>query len=448
VFAPRSENAMTIQPSADTSIYVDLKAARDAGQALAGAPANVRDEILRDLAHRLADPQKQREVLAANARDLALAQEMLFNGELTQSKLDRLRLDESKLNALCEGLRQLSSLEDPIGRRRVHRELDQGLILEQRVTPLGLIAVVFESRPDALVQITSLCLRTGNAVALKGGREAAATNACLHEIVGETLDHFGLDRRLVLLLRDRNEVQDLLKHDDLVELVVARGSSSFVEAIRAASKIPVVGHAAGICHLYLHADADPALSARVVVDAKCSYPAACNAVETILWHADAIAAMQRSIEELRKRGVRVRGCTATRAVFPDLEIASEEDWSCEYGDLIVSVLRVDSLDEAMKHIAHYGSRHTESIICQDRFAAEEFLAKVDAACVFHNASTRFSDGYRFGLGAEVGVSTEKLHARGPVGIEGLCTYRWILHGEGQCTADYGVGRKAFTHRDL
>ena len=319
----------------------------------------------------------------------------------------------------------------------------------KRVTaPLGVLGVVFEARPDALVQITSLAWKSGNAVALKGGREAAESNRALGAVAHGVLGKHGIDPAAMLLLEARSEVDSLLGMDDLVEMVIARGSSEFIRHVRARTRIPVMAHADGICHLYLHASADPAIAARVAVDAKCSYPAACNAVETLLWDPGAGAALDAVVTALEAQKVELRGCEATRQRYPRIKPATDADWDTEYGALILSIRQVPDVVAALAHIARHGSRHTDAIVAQDAEAARRFLAEVDSACVFHNASTRFSDGYRFGLGAEVGISTDKLHARGPVGVEGLLTYRWLLHGRGQCTTDYSPEGRHYIHKDL
>jgi glutamate-5-semialdehyde dehydrogenase len=310
------------------------------------------------------------------------------------------------------------------------------------------LGVVFEARPDALVQITSLAWKSGNAVALKGGREASASNRALCAVAHEVLSAHDIDTRAMVLLEDRAEVDALLGMDDLVELMIARGSSSFIRYVRSHTRIPVMAHADGICHMYLHAAADPAMAARLVVDAKCSYPAACNAVETLLWDPEATAALDSCVSALSSQGVELRGCRETRKRHPQMNAATGADWDAEYGALILSIRQVAGMGEALAHIATHGSRHTDVIVTQDPVAAGRFLAEVDAACVFHTASNRFSDGYRFGLGAEVGISTEKLHARGPVGVEGLLTYRWLLYGHGQATTEYGPGRRHYIHKDL
>jgi glutamate-5-semialdehyde dehydrogenase len=335
-----------------------------------------------------------------------------------------------------------------VGRLTAHRELDEGLVLRRETCPLGVLGVVFEARPDAFVQITGLGWKSGNALVMKGGREATRSNRALAKVAHEVLANHGVDVRALVLLEERAEVEALLAMDSLVNLMIARGSSAFIRHVRAHTKIPVMAHADGICHTLLLGPCDPAQAATVLVDAKCSYPAGCNAVETLLWHEDAAPALDACVAALRARGVELRGCAETRARHPELVAATAEDWDTEYGALILSIKKVASLDEALGHIALHGSKHTEAILTQDTEAATRFSREVDAACVFVNASTRFSDGFRFGLGAEVGISTDKLHARGPVGVEGLLTYRWLLEGHGHVTTAYGSGGRKYTHRDL
>jgi glutamate-5-semialdehyde dehydrogenase len=298
------------------------------------------------------------------------------------------------------------------------------------------------------VQIVGLAWKSGNAVPLKGGREALGTNRALTAVIHNVLEAAGIDRRAAVLLEGREDVTAVLALHGIVEVIVARGSSEFVRHIMSQSEIPVMGHAAGVCHLYVHAAADPAMAARLAVDGKTTYPAACNATETLLWDAEAGAALDACVEALEQAGVEIRADAATRQRHPALEAATEGDFGFEFGANIIAVKQVAGIDEALAHIAENGSKHTEAIATADVAAAERFLAEVDAAGVFHNASTRFADGYRYGLGAEVGISTDKLHARGPVGVDGLLTYRWLLRGGGQRTADYGPGKRAFRHRDL
>ena len=425
-----------------SAVVERVQRAVEAGGRLARAPAEARTKALEALAAALADPGVRARVLEANGQDLTSAT------GLAPALARRLKLDAVKLDTLADGARQLAARTDPLGTVLARRKLDEGLVLTQERCPLGVLAVVFESRPDALVQIASLALRSGNAVLLKGGREAAQSNRALADVVRGALERAGLPPDAVQLLDDRSEVEALLGLEKGVDLVVARGGKEFVEHVRARSRIPVLAHAEGVCHVFLHRSADPAKAARIVVDSKVTYPAACNAVETLLWEPGAEAALDASVTALRSAGVELRGDAATRARHAEMKPATEADWDAEYGALVLAVARVVNLDAALGHIARHGSQHTEAIVAADRAAAERFLAEVDAACVFHDASTRFADGYRFGLGGEVGIGTGKLHARGPVGVDGLLTFRWILRGSGQVSADYGPGKKPFLHQDL
>lgn len=430
------------------SLRETITAAKAAGLRLAALAPEARRRLLEDFASALERPEVQARLLEANGRDTAAAEEAAAQGELGAALVKRLAMDGKKLGTLVEGLRQLAQAPEVVGRLLTHRRLDEGLVLRRVSCPLGVLGVVFEARPDALVQITGLALKSGNAVVLKGGKEALRTNRASVEVIHEVLAAHGVDVRAVVLIEDRAGVAELLAQHDLVDLMIARGSSSFVHYVRDNTQIPVMAHADGICHVYLHAQADAHKAARIVVDAKTTYPAACNAAETLLWDADAGAALDLTVDALRGAGVELRGCEATRARHPGLVPATDADWDTEYGALVLSVKQVSGLDDALAHIARHGSRHTEAIVTEDPEAAARFLREVDAACCFHNASTRFSDGYRFGLGAEVGISTDKLHARGPVGIEGLITYRWLLEGEGHVTADYADGKRRYLHEDL
>jgi len=332
---------------------------------------------------------------------------------------------------------------------RLHRLLDEGLELTQVTCPLGVLGVVFEARPDALLQIGSLAIKSGNAALLKGGSEATRTNQVLAAILREGLAAAGLPEDAIQLLGGREDVDALLALDDLVDLVIPRGSSALVRHIKAHTRIPVLGHAEGICHIYLDAGADPAKAVAVVHDAKLQYPAACNAVETLLVHRDASALLVLVAEDLRAHGAELRGCPRARAVLPWLVPAVAADWDTEYGEPILAIRIVDDLDQAIAHIHAHGSGHTEAILTEDPGRAARFLAEVDAAGVYHNASTRFADGYRYGFGAEVGISTSRLHARGPVGLDGLLSSRYLLRGDGHRVADYtGTDPRPFLHQDL
>ena len=425
--------------SAASGLTRDLAvAARAAGAALAALSAADRSALLRDLAAALAEPETRQAVFAANAADQERARAAAASGAPMPASIKRLGLDAAKLDSVIEGLNQLAGMPELTNQVTLRRELDDGLVLERKTCPLGVLGVVFEARPDALVQIVGLAWKSGNAVLLKGGSEARDSNRALAAVIHRVLARRGLDVRAAVLLEDRADVGALLGLHGVVDLIVARGSSEFVQHVQRSTRIPVMGHAA----------ADPAMAARVAVDAKCSYPAACNSIEALLWDPGAGAALDAAVAALAAAGVELRGCARTRARHPGLKPAGDEDWGHEYGALVLAVRQVADLDEALGFIERYGSRHTEAIVTADRTAAERFLTAVDAGSVFHNASNRFADGFRYGLGAEVGVSTDKLHARGPVGVEGLLTYRWLLRGEGQVTTAYGSGGRRYTHRDL
>ncbi len=431
-----------------STIRALAQAARAASHALAALPGPARSALLRDLAAALRDPGTRPGLLAANADDLAAATLAHARGELDPARFKRLSLDAAKLDGVAHGLDQLADAPELLGRPDLRRELDDGLVLERVPCPLGVLAVVFEARPDAVPQIAGLALKSGNAAVLKGGREATHSNRALVAVLHRVLVAHDLDPAGIALLELREDLDELLAQRDLLDLVIARGGKAFVHHVQSHTQIPVMGHAEGVCHLYLHHAAEPAMAAAIAVDAKCSYPAACNAIETLLWDADAGPALDATVAALLASGVELRACPATLARQPALLPASDSDWDAEYGALVLAIRQVADMPAALAHIAAHGSRHTEAIVTADTGAAERFLAQVDAADVFHNASTRFADGYRFGLGAEVGISTGKLHARGPVGAAGLLTYRWLLRGHGQVASDYGPGKRAYTHRPL
>jgi glutamate-5-semialdehyde dehydrogenase len=385
------------------------------------------------------------EVLAANAVDCQTAQQE----HLSAALYGRLKMDAAKLNGAIAGVRDVARLADPIGIQQIHRELDQGLVLQRITCPLGVLGVIFEARPDAVVQIASLAIKSGNGVILKGGKEAVRSCEALVQAIHQGLSQAGIDPAVVRLLTTREETLELLHLDQDVDLIIPRGSNAFVRFVQDNTRIPVLGHADGICHLYIDAAADLAKAVPIAVDAKTQYPSACNTIETLLIHQSVAAAFLPAIADaLQAKGVELRGDDPSRKMVP-MAAATAEDWSTEYSDLVLSIKVVDSLGEAIDHINTYGSRHTEAIITEDQQTAAEFIAQVDAAGVFHNCSTRFADGFRYGFGAEVGISTQKMPPRGPVGLEGLVTYRYQLVGDGHVVATYsGTAAKAFTHRDL
>jgi len=384
-------------------------------------------------------------IAAANQEDLAQAEKEGLAAPL----LKRLKFDVGKLKEACTGLESLIQLEDPVGVTLSALELDQELELYKVSRPIGVIGVIFESRPDALVQISSLCLKSGNAVLLKGGSEAARTNRILADTITAAAGEAGLPDGWLGLMETRSDVTDMLALDQFIDLIIPRGSNAFVRHIMDNTHIPVLGHADGICHVYIDRYADLEQAVRIAVDSKCQYVAVCNAAETLLIHeavsAQALPMLQKALEA---RGVEIRGCPTTCSII-DVKPADEADWGTEYLDLIVSVRVVPGIDAAIAHINRYGSGHTDVIATTDRQRAVRFMDCVDSADLFWNASSRFSDGFRFGLGAEVGISTNKIHARGPVGMEGLLIYQWRMIGNGHIVADYaGENAKPFTHRKL
>jgi glutamate-5-semialdehyde dehydrogenase len=383
-------------------------------------------------------------ILAANRADLEAA---AADG-LAAPLIARLKLDRPKLEAAIEGVRQVAGLEDPLGRRQLHCELDTGLVLARLSVPLGVVGVIFEARPDALIQIASLAIRSGNGALLKGGREAARSCSAIHAALQRGLATSAVDPAALALLTSRQESLALLKLDGLVDLIIPRGSNALVRFIQDHTRIPVLGHADGICHLYVDAAADLEQALRLALDSKTQYPAACNAIETLLVHR-AVAGdfLGHAVAAFAAAGVELRGDPAACALGVPLA-ATGDDWATEYSDLILSVRVVDDLEQALEHIRRYGSRHTDAICTTDPLAADRFLAAVDSAGVYLNCSTRFADGFRYGFGAEVGISTQTLPPRGPVGLEGLVTYRYLLRGEGHIAADYASGARAFTHRAL
>ncbi len=390
-------------------------------------------------------------ILAANVADREAAE---ADG-ISSSLYARLKLDETKLRGEIAGVRDVGRLPDPVGARQIHRELDEGLVLERLAVPVGVLGVIFEARPDAVIQISSLAVKSGNAVILKGGREAVRSCRAIVAAVRRGLEGTSVSPEAVQLLTTREETVELLELDRWVDLIIPRGSNSFVRFVQDNTRIPVLGHAAGICHLFVDAAADIAAAVPITVDAKTQYPAACNAIETLLVHRDAAAAfLPAAAAALRAAGVTLRADEEARALLAatgldGIEPADDDDWSTEYSELILAVRVVESLEAAIDHINTYGSRHTDAIVTEDQAAADAFLSRVDAAGVFHNCSTRFSDGFRYGFGAEVGISTQKLPPRGPVGLEGLVTYKYVIRGSGQIVATYsGDGARGFTHREL
>lgn len=379
----------------------------------------------------------------ANKADLEAARET----GLAEPLLKRLKFDAAKRADCIAGIESLIALPDPVGVVQKRTELAPGLELSREACPIGVVGIIFESRPDALVQISTLCLKSGNGCLLKGGSEARNTNRLLYDVISAAATKSGMPDGWIQLLETREDVGAMLSLDEYIDLLIPRGSNEFVRHIMDNTRIPVMGHADGICHVYIDAAANVGMALDVVEDSKCQYPAVCNAVEKVLVHSEiAHEFLPKMKKRLEDRGVELRGCARTREII-DCKSADNADWDAEYLDAILAVKTVDSLGEAVSHINRHGSGHTDAIVTADAEQAEKFMALVDSADVFWNCSTRFADGFRFGLGAEVGISTSKLHARGPVGLEGLMTYKWKLRGIGQIVAPFADGRMTFTHVD-
>ncbi|MEI6428685.1 MAG: glutamate-5-semialdehyde dehydrogenase [Pseudanabaena sp. ELA607] len=444
--APESANTTT-----EPTLRGILQQTRTAAIQLARASTEAKNTALAAIAQSLADHRDA--ILAANQADITAAEA----NQLPKALLNRLKLDANKIAGMVAGVKDVMGLADPVGVRQIHRELDQDLILERLTCPLGVVGVIFEARPDAVPQIVSLGIKSGNGVVLKGGSEAVNSCSAIMEAIHQALE-FSLPTTQIApitmqLLTTRAETLALLGMEGLIDLIIPRGSNQFVQYIQQNTHIPVLGHAEGICHLYIDRHADKAKAIAIAVDSKTQYPAACNAIETLLIHQHVAAAFLPDLATaLQAKSVTLKGCERTQQILADAQMeilaATELDWSTEYSDLILAIKVVDSVSTAMAHINTYGSRHTEAIVTEDAATANIFLQDVDAAGVYHNCSTRFADGFRYGFGAEVGISTQKLPPRGPVGVEGLITYKYRLVGNGQVVANYGANGKAFTHRDL
>jgi glutamate-5-semialdehyde dehydrogenase len=428
-------------------VLLKAKAARAAALQL----ANVRPEVKNISLHRAASTiMENRElVLSANAKDVELAERLRRRGKLSKAFVGRLKLDEHKLKDIATMIESVAKLEDPIGKTLYSMELDENLELYRVSCPIGVVGAIFEARPDVLPQISSLCLKSGNAVILKGGKEAKHSNEALFKLMREATEGAGIPKGWIQLIEARREVRELLRLEEYIDLLVPRGSKEFIKYIQANTRIPVLGHSEGICHIYVDEHADLQKALNICYDAKVQYPAVCNAVETLLVHrAIAPKFLPALAEKYASAGVEIRGCERTRKIIR-AKRATEKDWRTEYLDLIISIKIVNDIDEAINHINTYGSKHTDSIVTEDKRAALRFLEGVDSSSVMLNTSTRFSDGFRYGLGAEVGISTGKIHARGPVGLEGLTSSKYYLLGDGQVVATYlGPSAKQFTHRPL
>ena len=411
--------------------------AREASYSMAVLTREQKDNALKAIAYAL-NSEKDR-IIAANAEDLANAEA----ADLEKPLIKRLKFADAKIADVTDGILSLMTLEDPVGKQTLHTTLDDGLELYRVTCPIGVIGVIFESRPDALVQIATLCLKSGNAVFLKGGSEAANTNKVLSEVIYEAGIKAGLPEGWLNLLTTRAEISDMLKLDEYIDLIIPRGSNAFVQYIMQNTNIAVLGHADGVCHTYINEKADPATALKVAVDAKTQYVSVCNATETFLVdEALKDTLLKDLIKTLRDAGVTIYGDDYVAEAFGAEKVT---EWHHEYLDMKCSVKVVSGIDEAIAHINRYGSGHTDAIITEDKAAADRFMLGVDSGSVLVNCSTRFADGFRYGFGAEVGISTSKIHARGPVGLEGLVSYKYKLLGNGDIVGDYASGAKKFKH---
>lgn len=408
------------------------KNAKDASLKIAGLNVLLKNSALNAVADAI-ENYKQ-EIFDANKTDLENAKVLVDEGRLSKSIFNRLKLDENKMRDMIQGVRDIANLDDPVGKILLKRELDTDLILKKVSCPIGVLGIIFEARPDVISQISSLAIKSSNAVILKGGKESINTNKKIMEIMNNALAQVeGFPQNVIQQVFSHDDIAEMLKCDEYINLIIPRGGNKLVSYIIQNTNIPVLGHASGICHIFVDKSADIDDAIRITVDAKTQYPSACNAVETLLIHKDfdkkdeLIAALQ--LEEIK------------------LEL-NPESWDTEYGDKILSVKIVDDIDQAIAHINKFGSGHTDCIITNDLNNAEKFMNEVDSAGVYHNVSTRFADGFRYGFGAEVGISTNKTHARGPVGLEGLTIYKYKLSGKGQIVDDYAKGLKHFHHKDI
>ncbi|MEH2436148.1 MAG: glutamate-5-semialdehyde dehydrogenase [Nostoc sp.] len=429
IVSPLIAIAGQTRQAASKLAILSTKAKNQAIEAIAQALESARDEIL------------QANIADCKAADAEGIPKPLYK---------RLQLDEHKLRDAIAGVRDVGKLADPIGKVQIHREIDTGLILKRITCPLGVLGIIFEARPEAAIQIVSLAIKSGNGVILKCGKEAVRSCEAIVKAIKQGLSQTAVNPDAVHLLTTREETLELLKLDKYVDLIIPRGSNSFVRFVQENTRIPVLGHADGICHLYIDKAADISKAVPITVDAKAQYPAVCNAIETLLVHQSiAREFLPKVAEALQECHVELRGDKRTLEILPNIVPATKIDWETEYNDFILSIKIVDSIEGAIAHINEYGSRHTDAIISEDSTSVETFFGLVNSANIFHNCSTRFADGFRYGFGAEVGISTQQMPPRGPVGLEGLVTYKYQMTGDGHIVATYtGANAKAFTHQDL
>ena len=408
------------------------KNAKEASLKIADLSTEIKNKALIKIADEI--EASKSEIFDANKKDLIEAEKLVETGKLNKSTFNRLKLDENKMRDMVQGIRDIAKLEDPVNKKLLVRELDSDLTLYKVSCPIGVLGIIFEARPDVIAQISSLAIKSANAVILKGGKESINTNKKILAVINSALETVeGFPQNVIQQVFTHEDIAEMLKCDKYINLIIPRGGNKLVKFIKENTKIPVLGHADGICHIFVDKTADLEMAIKVVTDAKTQYPSACNSVETLLIHEkfpyidNLLAALQLSEIQL---------------------INNPESWSHEYGDKILSFKTVKNVDEAIEHINTYGSGHTDSIITKNIENAEKFMNKVDSAGVYFNASTRFADGFRYGFGAEVGISTNKTHARGPVGLDGLTIYKYKLIGNGNIVKDYVDGTKCFHHNDI
>ena len=407
------------------------KNAKTASKKIAVISTELKNNALKNIAENII--KNKNKIFEANLKDLEEAKILLEKKEINQSTYNRLKLDENKMRDMIQGINDIISLEDPIGKILLKRELDEGLVLTKIACPIGVLGIIFEARPDVITQVSALGIKSSNAVILKGGKESINTNKMIMSLIQDALDNTkGFPKNVLNQVFTRDDVSEMLKYDKYIDLIIPRGGNSLVKFVKENTKIPVLGHADGICHIYVDEFADITKAETIIIDSKTQYPSACNSVETVLIH----KSINKNIliDDLKNAGIDI--------------VLEPESWHKEYGEKKLSLKVVDSLEEAIEHINEFSSGHTESIITENENNAKIFMSAVDSAGVYHNVSTRFADGFRYGFGAEVGISTNKTHARGPVGLEGLTIYKYTIEGNGHIVKDYADGKKQFHHKNI
>lgn len=428
---------------------IDLvKNAKDSTYKLQSLSTDIKNKALLEIADKL--EQNKNIIFEANKKDLEYAKKLLDENKISLSMFNRLKLDENKMIDIISGIKDVVKLEDPINKVLLETELDDNLLLKKISCPIGLIAVIFEARPDVISQISSLCIKSSNAVILKGGAEGENTNKAIFNIINETLESIeDFPKNSVNLVFTRDDIKELLSMDKYVDLIIPRGGNSLVQYIKSNTNIPVLGHADGICHLYIDESANQEKALKICLDSKSQYPSACNAVETILINKNiANEYLPKLYNLFKENNIKMNGCEEVRKILNQSDIGEVKEWHLEYGDKEVSLKIVENTEEAYNHINKYGSHHTDSIVSENKDNIEKFMTYVDSANVYANTSTRFSDGFRYGFGAEVGISTNKTHARGPVGLEGLTIYKYKLFGIYQIVNDYVTHKASFKHKRI